>query len=158
MSIFFSCYTMRAIIQRVKRASVTVSGRKIGSIEKGFLVFLGIGINDSMDDLNYMVSKIVNLRAFEDGNCKMNLSLHDVKGEVLVVSQFTLYGDCRKGRRPSFTEAAPTETAAVFYNGFVGELIKQGINVATGAFQEMMEVSLLNDGPVTFILDSKKLF
>ncbi len=149
---------MRAVVQRVKKASVTVSGNETGRIKSGFLVFLGIGKNDSMDDLNYMVAKTVNLRAFQDDSGKMNLSLRDVQAEVLVVSQFTLFGDCRRGRRPSFTEAASPEKAQTLYNDFIEELRKQGVKVSTGAFQEMMDVSLLNDGPVTFLLDSTKQF
>jgi D-tyrosyl-tRNA(Tyr) deacylase len=151
-------YTMRAVVQRVKKASVSVSGKEAGSIKKGLLVFLGVGTNDTRDDLNYMVSKIANLRAFQDENGKMNLNLLDIGGDILVVSQFTLFGDCRKGRRPSFTSAAPPDLAQNFYNDFISEIQQQGIKVSSGVFQEMMEVSLVNDGPVTFLLDSKKLF
>jgi len=154
---FWNCL-MRAVIQRVKKASVTVSGKQIANIGKGLLVFLGIGAQDTRDDLNYLVSKTVNLRAFQDENDKMNLSPSDIEAEVLVVSQFTLFGDCRKGRRPSFTSAAAPEKAQGFYNDFIREVQKQGIRVSCGAFQKMMDISLINDGPVTFLLDSKKLF
>jgi D-tyrosyl-tRNA(Tyr) deacylase len=147
---------MRAVIQRVKRASVTVKDNETGRISKGLLVFLGVGKEDTVDDLNYMVAKIVNLRTFQDNNNKMNLNLLDIKGELMVVSQFTLYGDCRKGRRPSFTDAAPPETAQTLYTDFIESIKKLGIKVATGIFQEMMDVSIINDGPVTFIIDSKK--
>ena len=149
---------MRAVIQRVKKASVTVKDNETGRISKGLLVFLGVGKEDTVDDLNYMVAKIVNLRTFQDNNNKMNLNLLDIKGELMVVSQFTLYGDCRKGRRPSFTDAAPPETAQTLYTDFIESIKKLGIKVATGIFQEMMDVSIINDGPVTFIIDSKKLF
>lgn len=149
---------MRAVIQRVKEAAVTVAGATVGSIDKGMLIFLGVGTHDSSADLDYMVTKIINLRIFEDEQGKMNCSLPDVQGEALVVSQFTLFGDCRKGRRPSFTEAAAPDIARHLYNEFIDGLKKQGIRVATGVFQEMMDVSLVNDGPVTFVLDSKKLF
>jgi len=149
---------MRAVIQRVSRACVTVSGKEYGSIKSGLLVFLGIGNNDTDDDLQYIVSKIINLRVFQDSAGKMNLSLLDVSGEVLIVSQFTLYGDCRKGRRPSFSSSALPEIALKLYNRCISELKKYDIKVATGVFQEMMEVSLVNDGPVTFLLDSSKLY
>ncbi len=149
---------MRAVVQRVKKASVSVTGQEVGSIHNGFLIFLGIGTRDTTEDVTYLASKIGSLRAFQDGEGKMNLSLRDVKGEALVVSQFTLFGDCRKGRRPSFTEAAPPDKAQEYYLGFIEALRRQGIAVSTGAFQEMMEVSLVNDGPVTFLLDSSKLF
>ena len=149
---------MRAVVQRVKAASVTVSGEEVGKINPGLLVFLGVGKEDHADDLVYMVNKIAGLRAFEDDNGKMNLALSDVSGELLVVSQFTLLGDCRKGRRPSFTDAADPGKAQKFYNDFIAEMKKQNIKVSTGVFQAMMEVSLVNDGPVTFLLDSKKTF
>ena len=149
---------MRAVVQRVKKASVSVSGKEVGSIKKGLLVFLGVGANDTSEDLNYMVSKIANLRVFQDENNKMNLNLLDTRGSILVVSQFTLFGDCRKGRRPSFTSAAPPETAQNLYNDFIRETQQLGIRASSGVFQEMMEVSLVNDGPVTFLLDSRKLF
>lgn len=149
---------MRAVVQRVKKASVNVSGKEVGSIKKGLLVFLGIGTHDTRNDLEYMVSKISNLRVFHDKNGKMNLSLFDIKGEILIVSQFTLFGDCRKGRRPSFISAAEPDRARKFYNDFIKELQARGIKASSGAFQEMMDVSLVNDGPVTFLLDSNRLF
>jgi len=149
---------MRAVIQRVKTASVTVSDEEVGRINSGFLIFLGVEKGDQKSDLEYMVNKISCLRAFEDENGKMNLALSDVNGELLVVSQFTLLGDCRKGRRPSFTDAADPAKAQKFYNDFNREMKKLNINVSTGVFQATMKVSLVNDGPVTFILDSKKTF
>lgn len=149
---------MRTVIQRVKCASVSVADQKVGEIGEGLLVLLGISQEDTPEDLHYLVSKIIHLRVFEDAGGKMNLSLHDIKGEMLVVSQFTLYGDCRKGRRPSFSHAALPQKAQTFYNDFLAEVQKQGIRVASGIFQEMMQVSLVNDGPVTLLVDSKKLF
>jgi len=149
---------MRAVIQRVKEASVTVSGEEVGRIGTGFLVFLGVEKEDRADDLKYIVNKIAGLRAFEDGNGKMNLALSGVNGELLVVSQFTLLGDCRKGRRPSFTDAAEPGKAKKLYNDFIKGIEQKSIKVSTGIFQETMEVSLINDGPVTFLLDSKKTF
>ncbi len=149
---------MRAVIQRVKRASVTVEGEIIGSINKGLLVLLGVSNVDSEKDADYLVEKTLNLRIFEDSEDKMNLSLLDIKGEILVVSQFTLYGDVRKGRRPSFIEAAPPEKANQLYEYFVSEVSKHLLQVETGKFQAMMDVELINDGPVTIMLDSKKVF
>jgi D-tyrosyl-tRNA(Tyr) deacylase len=149
---------MRAVVQRVHGASVRVANRQVGAIGRGLLVFLGIGMHDTRADLEYMAAKLINLRLFDDPRGKMNLSIRDVRGEILVVSQFTLFGDCRKGRRPSFTDAAPPGKARQLYDDFVILLQEQGIAVATGVFQEMMEVSLVNDGPVTFILDSSRLF
>jgi D-aminoacyl-tRNA deacylase len=149
---------MRAVIQRVKTASVAVSGEEVGRIKHGFVVFLGVEKEDQVNDLEYMVNKIAGLRAFEDDNGKMNLALSDVSGELLVVSQFTLFGDCRKGRRPSFTAAADPDKAQKLYNDFIKGMKQQNIKVSTGIFQARMEVSLLNDGPVTFLLDSKKTF
>ncbi|MCX5894499.1 MAG: D-aminoacyl-tRNA deacylase [Proteobacteria bacterium] len=149
---------MRAVVQRVKRSSVTVANREVGSIGRGFLVLLGIADDDTPEDLEYLVSKITHLRAFEDTDGKMNVSLFDVAGELLVVSQFTLLADCRRGRRPSFTGAAPLETAQTYYNDFIRMVQQQGIRVASGVFQAEMEVLIVNDGPVTFLLDSKRLF
>ncbi len=149
---------MRAVVQRVKTASVTVSGETVGSIKHGFLVFLGVGKGDEKADLDYMVNKIAGLRAFEDDNGKMNLSLLDIGGELLAVSQFTLFGDCRKGRRPSFSGAADPDTAQGLYDDFIIELKNRKIKVSAGVFQAMMDVSSVNDGPVTFMLDSKKIF
>jgi D-tyrosyl-tRNA(Tyr) deacylase len=149
---------MRAVIQRVKTASVAVSGEEVGRIKHGFVVFLGVEKEDQVNDLEYMVNKIAGLRAFEDDNGKMNLALSDVSGELLVVSQFTLFGDCRKGRRPSFTDAADPGKAQKLYNDFNREMKNLNIKVSTGVFQATMEVSLVNDGPVTFLLDSRKTF
>ena len=149
---------VRAVVQRVKQSSVTVAGAETGSIGTGFLVFLGVAHDDTPHDLEYLISKIVNLRAFEDAEGRMNQGLQEVGGAMLVVSQFTLLADCRRGRRPSFTDAAAPEMAQAFYNDFISRIGQQGIRVASGVFQADMEVSLINDGPVTFLLDSKKLF
>ncbi len=149
---------MRAVIQRVTRAKVAVAGEIIGEIDKGFLVLLGAAAEDTEADVLYLLEKIVNLRIFEDEAEKMNLSLADVKGALLVVSQFTLYGDARKGRRPSFAQAAPPEKARQLYEFFVAEAKKQISKIETGRFQAMMDVSLINSGPVTILLDSRKQF
>ena len=149
---------MRAVVQRVSRASVTVDNEVTGSIERGFLVLLGVGEDDTQDDVIYLAGKVASLRVFEDDAGKMNLSLDDVGGKMLVVSQFTLLGDCRKGRRPSFIKAAAPELAEELYRSFVAEVRGQGIEVQTGRFQEHMHVELVNDGPVTLLLDSRKLF
>ena len=149
---------MRAVIQRVSRAKVTVGGETIGEIGRGILVLLGVAENDSEKGAVYLLEKTLNLRIFEDANEKMNLSLLDTKGELLVVSQFTLYGDARKGRRPSFVRAAAPDEANRLYEFYVGEARKQIGKVATGRFQAMMDVELVNDGPVTILLDSEKLF
>jgi D-tyrosyl-tRNA(Tyr) deacylase len=149
---------MRIILQRVKEASVKVEGDVIGQIGKGALVLLGAGKEDSEHDVEYLVDKILNLRIFEDEAGKMNLSVIDSGGEVLVVSQFTLYGDCRKGRRPSFDKAAPPEVAENLYELFVKKIRERGLKVETGKFRAMMDVHLVNWGPVTLMLDSKKLF
>ncbi|MEW5865228.1 MAG: D-aminoacyl-tRNA deacylase [Bacillota bacterium] len=149
---------MRAVVQRAKSARVSVDGETVGSIGPGLVVFLGVGQDDSRDDASYLAEKVGNLRIFEDQAGKMNLSCIDVSLPVLVVSQFTLYGDCRKGRRPSFTEAAPPERANELYNEFVEEVRRLGIEVETGRFQTVMTVSVDNDGPVTILLDSKKQF
>lgn len=147
---------MRAVIQRVSRAKVTVEAEITGQIERGFLVLLGVADGDTQDDVVYMAQKVVGLRIFEDADGKMNLSLADVGGQMLVVSQFTLLGDCRKGRRPSFIAAARPEIADALYRSFVAEVQGQGITVATGRFQTHMDVELVNDGPVTLIIDSRK--
>ena len=149
---------MRAVIQKVKKASVTVEGKIVGQIEKGLLVLLGVSNEDSEKDADYLVEKIINLRIFEDSEEKMNLSLLDILGELLVVSQFTLYGDTRKGRRPSFIEAAPPIKANELYGYFVSECQKKVSKVETGKFQAMMDVELINDGPVTILIDSTKKF
>jgi len=149
---------LRAVVQRVKRASVTVDGGIVGKIEKGFLVLLGVSSDDTEADAQYCVEKILNLRVFEDGDGKMNLSLLDIGGELLAVSQFTLYGDTRRGRRPSFISAAPPEAANRLYEYFVSECRKQIDRVETGRFQAMMDVELINDGPVTILIDSQKIF
>jgi D-aminoacyl-tRNA deacylase len=149
---------VRAVVQRVSRAAVEVGGETVGEIRHGFLVLLGIGEDDTQDDVDYMAHKILGLRVFEDDAGKMNLSIDEVGGSMLVVSQFTLFGDCRKGRRPSFITAARPEKANPLYESFVAEIKGQGIPVATGTFQAHMNVTLTNDGPVTFLLDSTKLF
>ncbi|KPU28370.1 D-tyrosyl-tRNA(Tyr) deacylase [Caloranaerobacter sp. TR13] len=149
---------MRAVVQRVSKASVNVEDAIVGSINKGLLVLLGVGQDDDEKDLDYLCDKIINLRIFEDENGKMNKSLLDIKGELLVVSQFTLYGDVRKGRRPNFMNAAQPQKAESMYLDFVNKIIKTGIKVETGKFGEHMHVELINDGPVTILLDSKKIF
>ena len=149
---------MRAVIQRVKSASVTVEGSVVSEIRKGLLVFLGVAQEDTPADVTYMASKIANLRIFEDDEGRMNLSILDVGGEALVVSQFTLYGDCRKGRRPSFIHAARPEKADPLYQAFMDEISRLGVPVKAGIFQAMMDVELINDGPVTMMLDSNRLF
>lgn len=148
---------MRAVIQRVNSGSVTVDDKVVGSIGKGFVVLLGISEKDTAEDVLYMADKIVNLRIFEDEDEKMNLSLLDIKGELLVVSQFTLYGDCRKGRRPNFMSAARPEKAEELYNEFVKRCGEIGVRTETGTFQAYMKVNLENDGPVTVIVDSEKI-
>lgn len=149
---------MRAVVQRVTRADVTVDGETVGQIGPGFLVLLGVAADDQREDVVATATKIVGLRVFEDDAGKMNRSLVDVGGSMLVVSQFTLLGDCRTGRRPSFTSAAPPERASALYQEFIAEVRGQGITVETGKFQADMKVSLTNDGPVTLLIDSKKLF
>jgi D-aminoacyl-tRNA deacylase len=150
--------TMRAVVQRVKSARVEVSGTVTGEIENGLLVFLGVGEGDTQKDCEYLADKIANLRIFPDEKDLMNLSSLDIGGSLLVVSQFTLWGDCRRGRRPSFTKAARPETARELYEHFIGVLKKSGLKIAAGRFQEMMDVHLINDGPVTLLLDSSKTF
>ncbi|RQD78247.1 MAG: D-tyrosyl-tRNA(Tyr) deacylase [Candidatus Syntrophonatronum acetioxidans] len=149
---------MRAVVQRVKRGKVTVNDSSVGSINKGVVVLLGVGKQDDIDEAKYMADKITNLRIFEDEEGKMNLSLKDIEGEALIVSQFTLYGDCRKGRRPSFYDAAPPEKAEELYQKFCELVQEKGIKVEQGEFQTMMVVEIINDGPVTILLDSGKTF
>lgn len=149
---------MRAVVQRVKHASVRVDNELKGAINAGLLVFLGVAEGDSREDADYLVDKIVNLRIFEDDEGKMNLSALDLDKEILLVSQFTLMGDCRKGRRPNFTAAAKPEIANELYLYCLKALEKTGLKIASGEFQAMMEVELINDGPVTILLDSKKEF
>ena len=150
---------MRAVVQRVSSSEVKVDNRVVGRIGNGILVLLGVGSNDNERDVAYLADKIISLRIFEDEQGKMNLSLQEINGQVLVVSQFTLYGDCRKGRRPSYSEAAVPEDAASLYNKFIEYIQgKYSIKVETGVFQADMNVSLVNDGPVTLLLDSRKTF
>jgi len=149
---------MRAVVQRVKNARVLVAGAVVGEIGKGVLIFLGVGVEDTIDDADYLASKIVHLRIFGDDEGKMNLSLMEMGGEALVVSQFTLWGDCKKGRRPSFVRAADPATANDLYQKFIFFLKEKNIQVAEGRFQEMMDVHLVNDGPVTLLVDSAKNF
>ena len=147
---------MRAVVQRVKSAEVLVEGRSTGKIGKGLLVFVGVARGDGEREISYMTSKIPDLRIFEDDAGKFNLSLREIGGEVLVVSQFTLYGDCRKGRRPSFVEAEEPVAARNLYERLVDRVRESGLPVQTGEFQAKMEVHLVNDGPVTILLDSAK--
>ena len=144
---------MRAIVQRVTEASVKVDDKIVGEIKKGFMVLLGVGNNDDENDIKYIADKIINLRVFEDENEKMNYSLNDVDGEVLLISQFTLYADCTKGRRPSFDKAARPEQANPLYEKFNEMLRGYGLNVGTGVFGADMKVELLNDGPCTIIFE-----
>ena len=149
---------MRAVVQRVKSAKVEVNGQTVGEIGQGLLVFLGVGEGDSEKDCDYLANKIAHLRIFSDSQGLMNLSVVEVEGAALVVSQFTLWGDCRKGRRPSFIRAAQPERARELYEHFIGIIRGKGLRVDTGEFQAMMDVHLVNDGPVTLILDSSKMF
>lgn len=149
---------MRAVVQRVSRAKVTVDGSVTGEIGLGLLVLLGVGHHDGETDVNYLAEKVVGLRVFEDGEGKMNRSVVDAGGSVLAVSQFTLYGDVRRGKRPSFDEAAPPDAARRLYELFVEQIRAAGVRCETGRFQEMMQVELVNEGPVTILLDSNKHF
>ncbi len=149
---------MRAVVQRVSRAKVTVNAHTTGEIGLGLLVLLGVGPNDSETDVDYLAQKIIGLRIFEDSDGKMNRSVVDVGGSLLAVSQFTLYGDVRRGKRPSFDDAAPPEQARKLYELFVQRIQAAGLRCETGRFQEMMRVELVNEGPVTILLDSSKLF
>mgnify|MGYP006308006615 CR=1 FL=1 len=149
---------MRAVVQRVKSAEVKVDNKMTGAINSGLLVFLGVGKKDNKEDADYLLDKILNLRIFEDEDQKMNLSALDLEQDLLLVSQFTLFGDCRKGRRPSFFEAASPKKAEKLYDYLVAKAKKSELKVETGEFKKMMDVSLVNDGPVTMLLDSKKKF
>ncbi|CCK79313.1 D-aminoacyl-tRNA deacylase [Desulfobacula toluolica] len=147
---------MKAVVQRVKKAQVKIDNTIVSSIGNGLLVLLGVQEDDTQKDADFLVEKVINLRIFEDDNGKMNISLKDVKGELLVVSQFTLLGDCRKGRRPSFIKAAPPEKAIELYEYFISQALKFGIATKSGVFQAMMDVSLINQGPVTLLLDTQE--
>ena len=149
---------MRAVVQRVTSSNVKVGGAIVGEIGKGIMVLIGISKDDTMEDIIYTKDKLINLRIFEDSEGKMNLSLKDIGGELLIVSQFTLYGDCRKGRRPNFMEALSGEEANKLYEAFVEECKKEELTVQTGVFGANMEVNIANDGPVTLLIDSKKNF
>lgn len=149
---------MRAVLQRVSQARVKVGGRPVASISKGLVVLLGIAQQDTEQDAQYMAARIAELRVFEDQEGKMNLSAKEMQGQILVVSQFTLYGDCRKGRRPSFSQAAPPDKAEQLYLKVIEELRGQKLTVETGVFQATMELELINAGPVTILLDSHRLF
>ena len=149
---------MRCVIQRVTEASVTTGGEVVGRIGKGFMVLVGVSVDDTDRDVKYMADKVPNLRIFEDDEGKMNLSLKDVGGAILAVSQFTLYGDARGGRRPGFTAAARPEPANELYERLVAAWREQGLTVETGRFRTDMQVALVNDGPVTLLMDSTKLF
>jgi D-tyrosyl-tRNA(Tyr) deacylase len=149
---------MRAVLQRVTRASVRVDTEVVGEIGRGLVVLLGIAQDDDEGDAEYLLEKILSLRIFEDAAGRMNLPVTEVDGELLIVSQFTLYGDARRGRRPSYIDAAPPEVAEPLYELFVREARRRLARVATGSFRRMMEVELVNDGPVTILLDSRKLF
>jgi len=149
---------MRAVAQRVSRAKVTIAGEVSGEIGLGLMILLGVADDDTPDDAAYLAEKLVGLRIFPDDEGKMNRSLAEAGGAMLVVSQFTLLGDCRKGKRPSFIKAARPEPAIALYNTFVAEVRGRGITVATGRFQEHMDVELVNDGPVTLLIDSQKTF
>lgn len=147
---------MKAVVQRVTQSSVTIDNKEYSRIDRGLMVLLGVGDDDTKKDADFLAEKIVNLRIFEDENGKMNISLKDIKGQLLVVSQFTLHGDCRKGRRPSFIKAARPEKANALYDYFVEQTQRLGIETKTGVFQAMMDVSLINSGPVTLLLDTRE--
>jgi len=149
---------VRAVIQRVSHAKVTVNGEITGEIGRGLLVLLGVGAGDTRAEADYLVDKTIGLRIFEDAGGKMNLSVAEVAGALLVVSQFTLYGDVRRGKRPSFDAAAPPQAARELYEYFVEKIRAAGLRCETGRFQEMMQVELVNEGPVTILLDSAKTF
>jgi D-tyrosyl-tRNA(Tyr) deacylase len=149
---------MRAVLQRVTRASVRVDDKILGEIDSGLVVLLGVAHDDNVSDIKYLVEKIAAIRIFDDADGRMNLSVRQTNGALLVVSQFTLYGDARRGRRPSWSEAAPPEVAAPLYEAFVTEVRRSVERVETGSFRSMMQVELVNDGPVTILLDSRRQF
>ncbi|WP_243342993.1 D-aminoacyl-tRNA deacylase [Anaerococcus sp. AGMB09787] len=148
---------MRAVVQKVENSSVSVDGELISEIDKGFMVLLAVKDSDTLEDLEYIKRKIAKLRIFEDNDGKLNLSIKDVGGEILLISQFTLYGDARKGNRPSFIESAKPDKAEEYYEIMIEELEKEGISVKAGKFQTHMKVSLINDGPITILLDSERI-
>lgn len=149
---------MRAVVQRVRHAAVTVNRKQVGAIGNGLLVFLGVANEDTQTDADYLAEKVAGLRIFPDEQGKMNRSVCDTGGEVMIISQFTLYGDVRRGKRPAFTRAAPPRHAETLYNYYVTQMRRQGLVVATGQFQAMMDIALVNPGPVTILLDSTKQF
>ncbi len=149
---------MRAVVQRVSRGSVSIEGKIVAEIGQGLVILLGVGKEDQEDDAEYLSNKVANLRIFEDQGNKLNLSLLDTKGKALIVSQFTLFGDCRKGRRPSFSGAATADRGMELYRHFISGLISLGIDTLTGVYQTEMRVEIINEGPVTMLLDSKKTF
>jgi D-aminoacyl-tRNA deacylase len=151
---YFSIESMRVLIQRIESAEVRVDGEIVGAAGRGLCLFVGVAVEDSTADADFLADKAIHLRIFEDGNGKLNRSAADVNGDILVVSEFTLYGDSAKGRRPSFSRAAPPERARELYEYFVGKIKESGLRVATGRFQTTMAVSLVNDGPVTLMLES----
>lgn len=148
---------MRALIQRVKHASVTINSQITGKINNGLLIFLGVGEDDTERQVQYLVEKCTGLRIFTDEQDKMNLSVKDIKGDILIVSQFTLYGDCKKGKRPSFVRAARPETAIPLYESFIAHCKNTGLNIQTGEFGADMQIELVNDGPVTIWLDTEEM-
>jgi len=147
---------MRVVVQRVKKAKVEVDNEVVGVIEQGLLVFLGVHLDDRPEETQWLVNKLINLRCFQDKDGKMNLNLKDIEGQALIISQFTLYANCTRGRRPDFIQTAPPETAEKIYDKFVAEVKQELGSVQTGQFGAYMHVSLINDGPVTFVIDSKK--
>lgn len=149
---------MRAVVQRVSRAEVRVDDKIVGRVDKGLLIYLGVGKEDSVVDIEYMAEKVTGLRIFEDENGKMNLSVKDIGGEILAISQFTLYGDVRKGKRPSFTDSAAPDKGEELYNQFINNIQNMGVGVDKGIFGAHMMIDYVNDGPVTILLDSKKQF
>jgi D-tyrosyl-tRNA(Tyr) deacylase len=149
---------MKVLLQRVKEASVTVNGELVGKIGKGLTVFIGVAVGDTQEDVQYLIKKIIELRIFADADSKFNLSVTDIKGELLLVSQFTLLANTRKGRRPSFTDAALPDMAEALFNQFVEQARATGLKVETGRFQEHMQVEINNDGPVTIMIDSRERF